>query len=1335
MKSKFSMIIIFLFLCLPVLASRDIKIISSSASSIVVEYTPVIVDTSEVIINGMVYKNFNLFNTVRENDETQGIPEIPVRLINVGVPSEFGNTIQILSSSYNSIEGKIVPSQTAVKEDGSVNYRYILNEKYNEYKPGELVTFDNFGYVRELPVQKIKISPVQFDPVTNKIKFYNRIVFKINFPSADANNLISDNHVKDVVINFEAAKNWGRTNTSLKKTKAVENSVLAQGTWYRFKAPVEGIYKISRSELSALGIDPAAVDPRTIKIYNNGGYVLPEKQTAKAPSDLVENAILVVGEEDGVFNESDYILFYGRGVDFWEYGSNSDLWEHDKASDEIIRRKHWYTKNNYYWITSGGNTGKRIENKNSLNETNVFQQTTTQAFAFVDDDKTNVIQSGRVYLGDKFTPENETITYVNPLDHILPNSEIEYTVSFANGVQVSGTNPRLTVYENDKVIYSSNLQSATGTYEHVKLTNRVIKYTTTLPENRSVVKFNFDIRSNTSDEGYLDYLEIRYTKSLNASSDYLVFFSKDTSSVNEYTVSNFSNSDIHVFDVTDFSSVKKIANMNISGGQCRFQVRESAGRVSKYIAVNANSYKQIQNIESAGNSNIHGITQGAGYVIITDKTFADEANRLKDYRENEAPAKLNVQIIFIDEIINEFGGGLIDPTAIRNFIKYAYENWNEKPFYVLLFGDGSYDYLKTEGESPNFVYTYQSLNSYDEVSSYTADDYFGRIAGNDKYPDVSMARLNITSKAEGNKIVDKIINYEKGMDKGTWRNSITLVADDNVTSRGADGIPHVTQSESIANGYIPKSFNIKKIYIVEYPTVLSGVGRKKPTATDALVAAVNSGSLMINYQGHGSPNLWADEEVFNRTTTIPRFQNNKYFFLTAATCDFGWYDKPSLSGAEELLLLENRGMIGSLVSSRPVFADANKELAQIFYSSLFPGLSTTLEERTVGEAYFLLKQERSGSNDEKFFLMCDPAISLNAPKIPAQIDSINGIAVSGNSIQIKALSTVSISGSVRNLNNEIDNTFEGEGFVTVFDAEKEKVLKDFQVTYEKVEQGGVIFNGRVSVENGKFQTAFVVPKDITYENKNGKIVAYIFNEESDGVGSTTNIIVGGTDTTVVNDNKGPEIEVFYDDFNFENSYLVNPDFKLLAKLNDETGLNTTGTGVGHKLEGILNDDVENPIDFSTSFIGDLNSGGKSGVIEYNFFDKEPGSYKIKIKAWDVFNNLSETESFFTIVNEGALVLRDVVNYPNPFSSTTHFTFQQNLDQLFNVKIKIYTIAGRLIKEIEEHNILDKFVKIPWDGRDEDGSVLANGTYLYKLIVETVDSQYKENILGKLAIIK
>ncbi|MGB5288411.1 MAG: C25 family cysteine peptidase, partial [Ignavibacteriaceae bacterium] len=517
--------------------------------------------------------------------------------------------------------------------------------------------------------------------------------------------------------------------------------------------------------------------------------------------------------------------------------------------------------------------------------------------------------------------------------------------------------------------------------------------------------------------------------------------------------------------------------------------------------------------------------------------------------------------------------------------------------------------------------------------------------------------------------------------------------------------------------------------------VITANGRRKPAANTDIVNTMNQGTLLINYIGHGNPDVWAHEYVFERAVTIPQLKNDKYFFLCAATCDFGYYDIPNFqSSAEEMLFLKDAGSIATFNSSRLVFSGQNHSLNFLLVEYLLDLPRDTMNLNvTLGYSVFKTKIERYSVNDQKFHLLGDPTLRLNVPQYFGRIDSINGQLLNVD-VQIKALSNTKIVGTIIKPDSTKWNDFNGEGLLTVFDSERIKLLEEID-NYPMLIQGGVIFRGRVSVNNGEFEADFVVPKDISYENKNGKIIFYFFDLESDGLAFTNKIIVGGTDTTAVNDGNGPEIEIFFEDAAYANSYLVGPEPNLIVKLSDETGLNTTGTGVGHKLEGILNEDQGNPIDFTNYFTGELDAGGKQGEINYKFNKMDDGDYTIDVKAWDVFNNFSSEESFFTVLSTNDLVVRDVYNYPNPFSSNTTFTFQHNLTRPIDVKINIYTIAGRLIQELEEKNINQKFVKVNWDGRDGDGDQLGNGTYLYKLIVRTTDGGYTESVIGKMAVIK
>ncbi|MDO8549315.1 MAG: type IX secretion system sortase PorU [Ignavibacteria bacterium] len=1329
MKSK--IFITFFLLSVFAFPNEPIKIISSDFRSILIEFNPSYFETKEQIINNQKFFNIGFAFGYSQSDKW-GEPAVQEYNFNVGVPSETGNTIEVLNSIYTELDGKIIPIPRLVKDGKLDRFEYELNENYYNYiSPEDLAAFGEFGIIRDVKTQRIRILPVKFDPASGKIKLYTKIIFRINFAlSTVVSNGQKDDLVSGAIVNYNVAQFWKEDNKRIFKGNSPINSVLAQGTWVRFEAAQEGFYKITRSMLSSYGIDAATVDPRTIKIYNNGGKMLPENAGLPRPFDLVENAIWVIGEEDGRFDENDYIFFYGRGNSFWDYDTTSGL---------IQRYFHLYSKENFYWITSGGASGKRIQEKQGLNITPGYIQTSTLAFADWDVDKINLGQTGRLFAGDDFSQSVTSRTYMNKLDYRIDAIPINYRFRFINAS--SGSLP-FKLYENSNPnpIYSVSMAGyGTDSYSAGKPITPSVSLNDSLQDNRSVLKFEIVPTSVTS-VGYLDYFEIRYQKELKPANNYLLFFSYDTAAVIEYQLSDLPlpTEKFKVFDITDHSNVKYItAPIMQSGSQYNFQIAETEGYISKYLFVGNDDYKTPSNPVQVSNSNLRGITDGARFIIITHKNFIEAANRLKSYRENESKVTISTIVVDVQEVFNEFSSGVLDVSGIRDFIKYAYDNWNIKPEYVLFFGSGNYDYKNIEGYNTNFVPTWQTVESLSLLNSYTTDDFYvKKDPGNDQFVDFASGRITVKNLTEAQKVVDKIIDYENNSDIGLWRNLITLVADDAYTSVSYEGTLHTNQSETLS-GNIPDYFDINKIYMQTYPVVLTGSGRRMPEVNKAIINSVNQGNLILNYIGHGNPELWAHEVVFDRNISIPQFKNqNRYFFLVAATCSFGYFDIPNFkSASEDMLFLENAGSIASLTASRLVYSDPNAHYSYRFYSELLTPRDSNGFSVTLGKANLVTKQSFTDTNTQKYFIFGDPTLRLNIPRYQANIDSINGQATALADIQLKALGKVNLNGIIKKPDNSLWDNYNGEGILNVFDSERTQLIPFGSQNYPVIISGGVIFRGRLSITNGKFNAEFVVPKDISYENRKGKIVFYFYSNNEDGLGFSDKVIVGGTDSTAVNDGSGPEIDIYFDDPGYTSSYLINPDSRLIVKLFDDTGINTTGTGVGHQLEGILNDNEAAPIDFSGFFTGDLDAGGKSGEINYTFDALETGDYKLDVKAWDVFNNFSAQTAYFSVVTGDDLVVRDVYNYPNPFASNTTFTFQQNLNSSLNVEVKVYTIAGRLIKALRKDNVAEKFVTIDWDGRDDDGDPLANGTYLYKLFVKTTDGQYSKNILGKLAVIR
>ena len=408
---------------------QDIRILASNQNSIIIEYTPQFIDTSIRKINEQEFRNIALaFGYVDESIEW-GTPEVPERRLVLGVPSEFGNSIKVLSSSYKVINGKILPIASYEKENFLDAVKYEISPEYYNYVDfPELASFGDYGIARGLGVQDIRLFPVKFDVNTNTIKLYSKIVFQIDYAGAQfSGRKTEDELLKFSVINYDAAQYWVKDQKRLSK---IDNSVLANGQWVKFEAPAEGIYKIDRAKLESFGFNVSSIDPRTIKIYNNSGKVLSEKVTTPRPTDLVENAIMVVGENDGIFDQNDYILFYGRGSQFRDI---------DSTGKTIKRFNHPFSDKNYFFITAGGENGKRVQSKSSLNTTEDYVQTSTVAFVDYEVDKINLAKSGRQFFGDDFSQSVPTRTYMNKLDYRISAFPINYKLRFVNASQGSFT--------------------------------------------------------------------------------------------------------------------------------------------------------------------------------------------------------------------------------------------------------------------------------------------------------------------------------------------------------------------------------------------------------------------------------------------------------------------------------------------------------------------------------------------------------------------------------------------------------------------------------------------------------------------------------------------------------------------------------------------------------------------------------------------------------------------------------------------------------------------------------------------------------------------------------
>ncbi|HSQ76775.1 MAG TPA: FlgD immunoglobulin-like domain containing protein, partial [Bacteroidota bacterium] len=360
------------------------------------------------------------------------------------------------------------------------------------------------------------------------------------------------------------------------------------------------------------------------------------------------------------------------------------------------------------------------------------------------------------------------------------------------------------------------------------------------------------------------------------------------------------------------------------------------------------------------------------------------------------------------------------------------------------------------------------------------------------------------------------------------------------------------------------------------------------------------------------------------------------------------------------------------------------------------------------------------------------------------IDSINGERVDSvggaprqQAITLTALSRVTISGSVRDASNQTDTGYNGVLKLRVNDVSRQQLIVDFYPgrSWSYASTGGTIYRGENSVVNGKFRATFVVPKDISYADTTGRgrIVGYFSDGSSDGAGYTGLMRIGGTDSSVVNDGEGPTMRIYLDSRSFRPGDVVGQQPTLIVDMRDSSGVNTSTAGIGHRIEAWINNSVQSKD--LTEYYASTRDDFREGAVQYPLTGLQAGRNTVRVRAWDSYNNSSMTETYFEVVSSDRLSISDVFNYPNPFSGETLFTFRQNLSAPLDVQVKVYTLAGRLIQSLETIASGEPMVRVPWDGRDRDGDLLANGVYLYKLVVRTTDGTFASEALGKLTVLR
>jgi hypothetical protein len=1300
----------------------DIRIVSEDQHSIVLEFTPRIQAAQILGTQGTVFTRFRFYESQTTYDVNGRADFIRTVLLLLPSPQY---SLQILASEYQIRDTvKLLPQPTIkpLKEFGVMETYDDTSFSKTVHAPAqtilaELIRVENTstGCMGTLVLHPIQAMDQE------KVKVYSRITVRLDFSNAFPAGLVSSCLMRGSLPQKTQLVNLAK---GMSRQSVNEDSTFTQSEFYRFEVTENGIYKLNYDYFRQLNIP--LTDINSVKLYGNGGLAIPDDNTSPRPNTLVEIARLVVRKNsNGSPDPEDYILFYGRGVRGWRYTGGTTFQHYI----------HPYAGKNYYFFTVAQGGGRQMDtlSASSVSPPTIFPAS-FQEKIFAEEERYNLINSGRQWVGRLYTGTGNTDSYSNQLSGLVASSVIEYQFKFAHRSPVTNY---LNIYDNGQLLgyYGMGAFGANDEISrYAEIESRTASRTSgSTPNEASSVSIQMTA-SNPDSKAWLDWMEIYYQRRFEAVNDYLQYTTgPDVTGSAQYVVSNFS-SDMRAFDVTDHSNVKELKYNSSSATICTLQIQQTAGSVREIAIVGKNGVKiPAAAIRMNNTTNLHNTQLRYDFIIISPPEFLSEANRLKTYRESHDG--LQTIVVDINQIYNEFSGGLPDPLALREFLRYTQTNWQSPvPQFVLLFGWGHYDYKNISTTQRNWIPPYETEESLDPTESYPTDDKFSILGLSGSVYSIALGRLPARNLQEASVMVSKIISYENSSPIDPWRNRITFVADDGKTSTSEDnGSQFTFDTETLAESYTPASCDKTKIYLVEYPTLNSASGRRKPDVNKAIVDAVNQGTLIVNYIGHGNERLWAHEAVLTREDNLPQLVNrDRLSFTVAATCSFGKYDNPGvLSGGEQFVTMEQGGAIASLVTSRVVYNSSNVALNDHLFSWLFLKDGDG-KNRRLGEAVRLAKSNvGNSSNTQKFHLFGDPTLRLLIPENLASIDSINGDSTRGAVIMIKSLENMTLKGMMKQNGGIPMTSFQGKGILQMFDSQREITIQDGAGLFVFKKNGSLIFRGSVSINNGQYAITIPIPKDVTFGSRS-RISMYAWNTTTDGTGFTENVMINGVDSTVAVDSTGPQISIYLDDLNFRAGDIVKKNPILIVRLADGSGINTSTAGVGHQLSATLSN-PDRILDLSNYYLSDSVTY-KMGEVRYPLHDLSDGKYSLRVKAWDIQNNSSETETFFEVHNSDDMALLNVVNYPNPFSRSTTFLFQRNVIDPIDVEIRIFSIAGRRLGNLRVQNITERSVRIPWDGKDAEGADLANGIYLYKLIVRSQNGQQSNETIGKVAIV-
>ena len=1086
-------------------------------------------------------------------------------------------------------------------------------------------------------------------------------------------------------------------------SRYASESVLNSGKWVKIQVAEDGIYKLTAADLKKMGFS----NLDKVAVYGYGGLPLDEDFSTTYIDDVPEVA---------VWRSADYLLFYGKGPRKWEYSTS------DKS---FIHTNNPYSNYGYYFVTEKETAGRTMEKAASAAGA-TLQVTTFDDYVLHEEELVSVNSSGRELYGESFTSTlSRDFTISVPG---ITNDEGKATLSF-----ISRGNGTITMNVDGNALISGSVSVPSDEYE---VARELYRERAWMADKGETVKVNIGYSTTGHKNVHLNYFRLQMKRQLKVYDNYTFFRSLSARGNASRFVIQGADASTLVFDVTDGVNPQQMET-SLNGTELSFSIPASAS-LREFVVVKPSQIKAPVTVGEVANQNLHALPQ-QDMIIIAQPNFTTQAERLAEAHRTKD--NLTVRVVTPESIYNEFSSGTPDATAYRRFMKMFYDRKTSEadaPKYLLLFGDGSFDNRKLTSawksvDMSNVLLTYQTENSLSS-QSYVIDDYFGILDDADNKKSLQnkklclgIGRFPIRTVEQATQMVDKVISYMENKNTGSWKNNLCFMADD---GSNTDGFmtEHMEFADQLA-GYVESEhpeFLVNKLYYDAYKKDMTA--GTYPDVRSGLQKLLKDGLLLFNYTGHGGTTALSDEKVLTQTD-INQFTYTHLPVWVTATCDFTRFDDLNTSAGEDVFLNKSSGGIALFTTVRVAYSRPNFPINDNVIRNLFE--RNNGRRRTLGEVMQATKNTLSSVYKLGFCLIGDPAVKMAYPEFGMKVTTVNGQSVDGNSISFKALEKITVEGEVLDVSGQLVTDFTGIVNPTVKDSKVTVTClknsnKDDSPAFTFTDYPNTIFIGNDSVRNGKFSFTFTVPKDISYSNLQGKMNLYAVDTESgnEAQGNFDNFIVGGTSDTAETDTIGPEIRTLYlNDTTFVDGGQVNTTPYFVAELWDKSGVNITGSSVGHDMMLVI--DESTVLSYNLNSYYELLPGEDgTGIVKFPIPALEPGKHTAEFWVWDILNNSTVRTFTFEVVEGLKPFLFDVIATPGIAREQVTFHLMHNRpESRMRVGIMVYDLAGRQLWKHEESGTSGLFENytVSWD-LTSGGARMRPGVYIYRAAISTDNSK-------------